>query len=234
MEVRAGFERWAVFERARAANRMRHAEAGEALAAVLDAWNGKAPRILDLGCGDARDMARVLAGRAVAAYTGVDDNPEVLAQADRNLGSAGCPVRLVQGDYAKALQAPDASLDLVWAGLFLHHLDEPRKRALFEALAGLLAPGGLFVAHDPVRMPGETKPEFIRRLLDDCRDHWTELAPEEKEILYRHWDGGHGHAVEIAHLEGLAREAGFAGPDLLWADPDQFYAVMAFRRGGGS
>jgi len=127
-QVKAGFERWAVFEKARAANRMRHREACKALERALLAGFKQPPQILDIGCGGARDISGIMKRVAAADYTGIDSSSEALDRARANLADVSCPWRLIHGDYADVLNPDAAPVDLIWLGLFLHHLPTDQKR----------------------------------------------------------------------------------------------------------
>src|SRR5436305_8805595 len=56
-----------------------------------------------------------------------------------------CEIR--HGDLSDPLppQVGDGPFDLIVSGYAIHHLPTARKRALYEEVFGLLAPGGLFV-----------------------------------------------------------------------------------------
>jgi SAM-dependent methyltransferase len=148
--VQAGFERWEVFEKIRAANRMHHREVGETLEQVLASGFDQPPRILDIGCGDARDISGILKRVSARDYAGIDNYATALDSARANLAGCPCPWKLIHGDYAEALVTVVAPFDLLWLGLFLHHLDSKQKQDFFERAAELLGPAGRVLAHDPV------------------------------------------------------------------------------------
>ena len=226
-DVQAGFEKWRVFEKARKANRMHHAEAYDTLLHSLAETFSTPPRVLDLGCGDARDMARVLRFVPVESYTGVDNDSDVLERARESLSGVAIPVNLILGGYEEALNQPPDSYDVIWLGLFLHHLPRVRKEAFFARARTLLRPGGAVIAHDPVLEDGETRQDYIARLSKSCRSGWPELTDDEKEMMTRHW-GQHGRQESASTLGAIALGAGFSSFEELWADSDRFYAVLAF------
>lgn len=106
-------------------------------------------RVLDVGCGPGTitlDLAeRVSPGEVV----GIDASAEVIAQAQRAAADDGratsVDVRFAVGD-AYALDADDASFDVVHAHQVLQHLREP-VRALVE-LRRVLRPGGILAVRD--------------------------------------------------------------------------------------
>jgi len=227
-QVQAGFERRAVFERIRAANRMRHRKAYQALERELGSGSGQSPRILDIGCGDAREVAGILNRIPPADYTGVDNDADAIEQARFNLAGVSRPWRLTHGDYTQVFGLPPAGLDVIWMGLFLHHLPAEQKRRFFQRAVSLLSSGGAVLAHDPVLSESEDRRGFIDRIALASRG-WGEISDEEREMLGRHWSL-HGHQERVSRLEELAGQSGFSRIEVLWRDPDDFYAVMAFRR----
>jgi len=95
-------------------------------------------RVLDLGCGDGRLMALVLARSPGASGAALDVSEAMLVRARRRL--AGAPVELLRHDLGAAL--PDlGSFDAVVSGLAIHHVEDARKQALFAEVLAALRPG---------------------------------------------------------------------------------------------
>jgi hypothetical protein len=65
------------------------------------------------------------------------------------------------------------------------------------------------------------------RLSVVCRPGWSELSASEKDLVLSHWTR-HGHQENPSVLAGMAAMAGFWTMEVLWNDPDRFYAVLAF------
>lgn len=226
--VQAGFERWAVFEKIRTANRMHHREVGQALEQVLTAGFEQPSRILDIGCGDARDISGILKRVSAADYIGIDKSAAALDSARANLAGCQCPWRLVHGDYAEALATVVAPFDLIWLGLFLHHLSSEQKKAFFRRAMDLLSEDGVLLTHDPVLLETEDRERFLSRIGRESLG-WPELTAAEREMLARHWSQ-HGRQERISRLKKMAFHAGFSAMEILWRDPKEFYALAAFRR----
>lgn len=95
-------------------------------------------RVLDLGCGNGRKIAR-LAGRF--EVTGVDISEEQL-----RLARAEAPgARFVRADLAQ-VDFPTESYDAVTALYSISHVPREEHAALFGNVARWLRPGGLFLA----------------------------------------------------------------------------------------
>jgi release factor glutamine methyltransferase len=122
-------------------------ETEELAMAVLDAWKGQTPRILDVGTGSAclaLALARGLPGSAVYA---LDLSGDALALARQNAAQLDVPLRLLQGDFLDAeYRAQLPQVDLVVSNPPYidpeEKLDlEPHVRA-YEPPEALFAPKG--------------------------------------------------------------------------------------------
>ncbi len=98
--------------------------------------------VADIGTGTGF-VAAGLAPLAGKVY-GFDANPEMLEKARQNLaGFSNVELQVASGDQ---LPLPDASLDGVFANMYLHHAPQP-ARAIRE-MARLLKPGGVLCLTD--------------------------------------------------------------------------------------
>lgn len=116
--------------------------------AVLDAVGARAGEsILDIGCGNARDILPML--ECGASIVGVDLSEGMLQQARRDLAAAGYhDVRLELGD-ATQLTFPDGTFDKVVCSETIEHIPEAEK-AIGE-MYRVLKPGGSLVISTPNR-----------------------------------------------------------------------------------
>jgi SAM-dependent methyltransferase len=104
-------------------------------------------RVLDLGAGDGVLLAAVLDAFPDAHGVAVDYSPAMLARARARLAPFGARAAVVEADLREdawhgALAEP---VDVVVSGFAIHHLPDARKRALYAAIHGVLAPGGTFL-----------------------------------------------------------------------------------------
>jgi SAM-dependent methyltransferase len=100
---------------------------------------GGARDVLDAGCGTGT-LAVALA-RAGGRVTGLDGDPQVLAQAEAKAREAGVEVTWREGLAGEPLFA-DASFDAVVSSLLLHHLAPAAKTAALADWRRILRPGG--------------------------------------------------------------------------------------------
>ena len=133
---------------------------------VLD-YGPTPARVLDLGCGDGRLAAAMLAHYPHAQAVLVDFSPPMLAAARRRMRRFGTRVSFRCLDYAdpgwgEAVRS-DAPFGAIVSGYSIHHQPDARKQALYREIFSLLAPGGFFyhIEHVAPHAP------LISQLLDD-------------------------------------------------------------------
>ncbi len=160
-------------------------------------------RVVDLGCGDGRLAALVLAHRpAVESVVALDRSEPMLAHARERLG--GDPrVTVRHGDLAERLP-PVGPVDLVVSGFAIHHLEHPRKQELFAEVAGALAPGGLFANLEVVASATPRRhAEFLAAIGRTADDPEDRLAAVDDQLTWMQ-DAG------MTGVECLWRWRGFA------------------------
>ncbi|MEK6612744.1 MAG: class I SAM-dependent methyltransferase [Gemmatimonadota bacterium] len=101
-------------------------------------------RVLDVGCGPGTNAAHF---RDVQ-YTGVDINPDYIANAQRRF-----PGRFLVGDVTDPAVLPAEQFDCVLLNSLMHHLDDDAVGGLLGRLGRFLAPGGSIHILDLVLPP---------------------------------------------------------------------------------
>ena len=193
-------------------------------------------RFLDLGSGDGA-MTQLMRSAAPRAETVlVDFSEPMLARAERRLGGAGAEWRAVRADLSTPAwrdAVPDGSFDAVVSSYAIHHLTGERKRALYAEVHELLAPGGMFVNMDVVKISGLLDGLFDERI---AAAHATFAGTHAGE----HDEAGADTFEDSAedrpdrledHLEWL-RDAGFEQVEVhfKWAEGAIFGAIKPERR----
>ena len=141
-------------------------------------------QVADIGTGTGY-LARVLAPK-VAHVTAIDSSTAMLEVAGMDLAANGIEnVSLVEGD-AHELPLGDASQDMVYANLLLHHLAEPQ--VALKEMHRVLKPAG-------------------RVVLTDVKRHYHKWVKDEKFDL---WMG-----FEAEEVQDWLDEAGFKGIEVL-------------------
>jgi SAM-dependent methyltransferase len=122
------------------ADELPHRSAGER--ALLDEVAPDARRILDLGSGDGRLLDLVLRDRPQARGVALDFSPLMLGKLAERFAPT-TRVQIVDHDLDRPLP-PLGSFDVVVSSFAIHHLEDDRKRRLYEEVWALLEPGGVF------------------------------------------------------------------------------------------
>jgi tRNA (cmo5U34)-methyltransferase len=110
-----------------------------------------ARRILDLGTGDGRLLALLGADRPQMRGVGLDFS-ELMLEAARQRFAGDERIELVAHDLAEPLPVL-GRFDAVVSSFAIHHLEHPRKRALYAEAFAALEPGGVFVNFEHVASP---------------------------------------------------------------------------------
>ena len=143
-------------ERVRA-GRLLAAEQVEVLLRVVAARGEAVRRLVDLGAGDGVLAALVLERYPDAEAVLVDFSEPMLSEARDRFQGGEKKVSFVLADLRESSwvrqltrQAP---FDLIVSGYAIHHLEDHRKRQLYQETYELLGPGGLFVNMEHVSSP---------------------------------------------------------------------------------
>lgn len=105
-------------------------------------------RILDLGTGNGRLLARLRDEHPAMSGVGVDFS-EVMLAAARKRFDGDERIELVEHDLSEPL--PDLGrFDAIVSSFAIHHLEHERKRSLYSEAFGLLRPGGVFANFEHV------------------------------------------------------------------------------------
>jgi ubiquinone/menaquinone biosynthesis C-methylase UbiE len=120
-------------------------------------------RVLDVGCGTGT-LAIAVKRHVGPAGTvvGIDASPHMLERAKRKAVKAGAEVRF-QTAVVEALPFPDASFDVVFSTLMLHHLPRPVREQCAREIRRVLVPGGRVVAVDFAPPAREQKRGLLAR-----------------------------------------------------------------------
>jgi SAM-dependent methyltransferase len=99
-------------------------------------------RVVEVGCGSARLLARV-SERRTLGLLGVDASEAALGVARATSALIGRPIRTIRAD-ARALPLASGSFDGVLSGGLLEHFENPGP--VLSEMVRILRPGGLFYA----------------------------------------------------------------------------------------
>lgn len=142
-------------------NHPTRAEQLDILVSVAAAYLKPGDRVLDLGIGIGY-VARLLARRVPdLAFTGFDLKADALETARDSLAGRCRGLDLAVADLSEASGLPGSGAPwrLIYTALTFHDLSDPAKQALISWCAGKLAPDGLLLIYDRLRL---TRPGLFR------------------------------------------------------------------------
>lgn len=176
-------------------------EPGEAV--LVDLLPPAPRRLLDLGGGDGRLTALVLAHRPSVEKAVLVDRSLPMLQRARERFAAERRVDVRSGDLREAI-APLGSFDLIVSGFAIHHLEDPRKRDLFTEIAHQLEPGGVFANLEVVSSRSPRRhAEFLAAIGRTADDPQDRLASVEDQLRWM-------DAAGLGNVDCLWRWRGFA------------------------
>jgi tRNA (cmo5U34)-methyltransferase len=166
---------------------------------LLAALPEQVERCIDLGTGDGRLLALVRTRYPDAEAIGLDSSAAMLDRAKERFHS-GPKVELRDHDLRAPLREAGAA-EVVVSGLAIHHLEDHRKRELFDEVHRLLTPGGAFVNLDLVRSASAHLHERFRREIGRVEDDPTDrLAGLDEQM---NWMREVGFAEVDCHFKWL-------------------------------
>ncbi len=197
------------------------AEQLDILSSLVAARTKHGDRVLDLGCGIGYVAHLILEKRPGLSIVGIDRNPDALAQAHQNLAGYAGEFTGVAGDLEDiaGIDAPAGPYCAIYTALTFHDLPDAAKRAVIGWAAGHLAPGGIFLLYDRLRLT-------VPGLFDLQREIWSRIervhgiamrdAPDYDRYLadlgdnnrpaslgdYVQWFADAGLATQVLHLHG--------------------------------
>ncbi|MEM7275839.1 MAG: class I SAM-dependent methyltransferase [Actinomycetota bacterium] len=121
---------------------------------LVESLQAPVDRVLDLGCGDGRLLAVVLAAHPGASGLALDHNPTMLDAATERFHRSQT-VEVVNHDFELPLPDSLGRFDAIVSALAIHHLELDRRLDLYHEVLGLLRPGGVFADLDLVRSGSE-------------------------------------------------------------------------------
>jgi len=201
-------------------------------------------RVLDLGCGTGSLMLHVLREFPEARVWGIDFDPTLLALAEKRLAEFGERVQLVEADFRheswlKLLSNP---IEAVISATALHWLSLQQLARLYNELAVILRPGGIFLNADHVRSTSDEvqraweqhRQQMRDRQTDTDADNWqgfweaygralnVDIGQLRKELT-EPWKGSEEGLPLEWHFEKL-KASGFEAVDCFWRlDCDAVY-----------
>ena len=178
-------------------------------------------RVLELGIGKGYVAHLLLEKRDDVHLTGIDISEDALAEAATNLEGRAHALRLLAGDLADldAVGLDDTTYAAIFTVLVFHDLDDEAKRRVIAGIARLLAPAGIFLLYDRIRL---TEPALFAaqrsiwrrieriheagmRTADDYESYIADLGTDNRPAAladYGPWFAEAGLDMACLHLHG--------------------------------
>lgn len=155
------------------------------------------PVIVDLGCGPGSLAGRLRERLPSAVVIGIDSDPVLLGLARAHYGEA---VRWVDADLADTTWQREvpATIHAAVSTTALHWLSPDRLAALYRALGTLIAPGGVLVNGDHLRLGDER----LHALATTVRERRAARVGVQANEEWRAWWDA---ILRDPHFDGLAR-----------------------------
>jgi len=181
------FEGWLAYRKLLTHDYMAHTFFFRALEIELKSRFRGEISILDLGCGDASPVCRLLQHLDVSHYHGVDESESVLEKADCNLAPLGVPYALYPGDLLALPDVLAGDYDVILASYSLHHLFPAQKKEIaLKSFHDLLGRDGLLAVIDVFLEDGESRECYLDRWEKNARTTFSALDQSELEVLIDH------------------------------------------------
>jgi tRNA (cmo5U34)-methyltransferase len=172
--------------------------------------------ILEIGCGTGITTLYLFRSQANLQLTAIDNSPDMLAQAHRNLTSELETERLVLREIdalSHLREQPANSVDVVASGYTLHNFLNNYRALVVAEVFRVLKPGGIFVNGD--RYALDDPDEQLRLIQTEVRDYFRIFLDINRPDLLEHWivhlfsDESPHHSMRLTPaLEDMA-QAGF-------------------------
>jgi Methyltransferase domain len=218
-------KQWATYQKLVDSDRLSHAAIGQLLGRALKGSFKQPFAVLDIACGDASLMRRVLPQTAVRHYHGIDLAEPALELAAKNLATMTFTVDFDHRDFVEAMNDRPEPADASWCSLSIHHLPTDDKLRLLKAIRR--ATSSFLMIYEPTRLDHEDRNAYLDRFERINRPLWTMLTPQE-------W-GQIDHHVRTADLPetsavwvDLGHSAGFSRAQEVFVDPTEFYRLYRY------
>ncbi|MBW4621606.1 MAG: methyltransferase [Cyanosarcina radialis HA8281-LM2] len=221
---------WQIYQKVLKHNYMGHQEIYQIWREFIDRFYQQPFKLLDLGCGDACFTSQFLRDSNIALYQGIDLSAAALEIAKTNLARIPGQQVLIQGDLFELVpQLAGQHFDLVFASFVLHHLSLEQKDYTIGQIFHLLEPGGVFLLIDAVHRADESREAYIQRYLNNVRQDWLELTPEDISEVDRHMSN-YDFPETQETWRSMAQKHGFIKSECLYADPLETTELWCFYR----
>lgn len=179
------FSEWSLYRKVVENDYMDHtAVTREVEAALRSVPDGAS--VLDLGCGDAEVVSRLIEVRSIGRYVGVDQSQAALDSARERLAPSLSELGFERANLLEFVKTTSLRFDVILCGYTLHHLSTEDKRDFFRFARRVLRPGGVLIAYDAFHAETQTRDDYVESYIAWIADEWSEIHPEEHAAIASH------------------------------------------------
>ena len=193
----------------------------ETISRIIDKFNPSIDYFLDLGCGDGFLGRFIYELYPNSEGVFLDISQEMINKVkEKSLKESTKYIVKDFGeeDWVSSIKSIK-KFDLIISGFSIHHIDNEKKKNLYEDIFNLLKPGGIFINLEHVSSPTEKIEELFNDLFLDGMSDYQESIGEKKtkeEIKNIYHDPKHKELNKLESVEKQCvwlREIGFKEVD---------------------
>lgn len=192
------------------------AEQLDILTAIVERVYVPGTSILDPGIGSGLVELALFARVPNAQIVGVEQSKAMIALAEQRLAPYADRCQIVRHDLAdiENLTLPQGIYSVAFSVQTLHHIPHEAQRAVYQFVARLLPPGGVFLHMERVALDAETFADVISPAWEALESRAEVKSGGTAEDFLARLSHKNEHAATLEeHLVWL-REAGFAATSL--------------------
>ncbi len=226
-EIQKFFEGWELYKKVIENNYMVHNEVIEILTERLGVFSFDDLSVLELGCGDAYTISRVMESINVYKYCGIDLSKIALEFAEENLRNIVDSHNFIIGDMVTELNNISEKYDVVLAGYSLHHLERDAKKQVLHDCKNRLNRNGKLLVYDLVFETTEDPEQFLTRCVQHFEKNWMKMT-NEQHIMIREHVLKQDIPESLPNWQELALKSGFKNLTCQFRDNNKMYALIEF------
>lgn len=178
---------WEIYQKIIQANYMKHKELGQHVQDYLNVFATDKPiYLLDMGCGDAQQIATQLQSFNIVSYTGYDLSEQAISFAKKNTEKLNTQVSFHTGRMEELIKHDSKTYNILYSSFAIHHLTDQLKKDFISNCYKRLENEGLFILIDIKRQPGQSTEEYKKSYTNWILNEWPVLNTEEKTAIIDH------------------------------------------------
>lgn len=218
---------WSLYRKIIENDNMSHKDGYAKLEEILKEDFKRPFSFLDLACGDAFYSSRTLKATSARQYIGIDVSDQALSLAKEELNKTELKFTLLRADFFEFDKILENSVDVVWVGFSIHHLEKLKKLEFMKKVKYALRDEGVFMIYEPVLIDGEDLESYFHRFQKTYTKHWRGLSEEEKESLLEHVRESERPETTKDWIS-LGKDAGFEQADKVFSEKTGLYEIFKY------